>query len=276
MTAEEKETTIHKVYFDPAGYGSIQHTYRDAKQYDKRITLNDVRQWFHKNIEKTKQLKGSNSFVPPYPFYEFQIDLFFIEDLENQRFKVGLMCIDVFSKFVAVIPLMSKSEGDLLSGMMEAIVKMGGKPEIIYTDDEGALRTKVVFNYFKEKNIQHIITRTHAHFAERMIRTFKSMLYKRIDNGKKENPQWHDYIYQILLTYNHRMIHSATGVSPKDALLKDKEVDVKLRMENHAKKNRKYPKLGVGDKVKIYTKRKKGEKRTEACFRTNPLHHRRY
>ncbi len=96
MTTEEKEKTIHKVYYDPAGHGSILHTHRESKQYDKRITLNDVKQWFQKNIEQTKQLKGSNSFVAPYPFYEFQIDLFFLADLENQNYKVGLMCIDIF------------------------------------------------------------------------------------------------------------------------------------------------------------------------------------
>jgi hypothetical protein len=58
--------------------------------------------------------------------------------------------------------------------------KMGKKPEIIYTDDEGALHKASIQDYFKEHKITHYITRNHAWFAERFIRTFKSMLYKRI------------------------------------------------------------------------------------------------
>ena len=34
---------ISKVYFDPAGYGSINETLKDAKQYDNTITYDDVK-----------------------------------------------------------------------------------------------------------------------------------------------------------------------------------------------------------------------------------------
>ena len=51
---------------------------------------------------------------------------------------------------------------------------------------------------FIENNIELIITRTHAPVAERSIRTFKDMLYKRIEHDEqqgKTNIQWKDYIY---------------------------------------------------------------------------------
>ena len=51
-------------------------------------------------MEKKTQLKGYNSFVAPYPYYEFQFDLFFINDLENQKIRVGTLMIDIFTKYM--------------------------------------------------------------------------------------------------------------------------------------------------------------------------------
>ena len=46
------------------------------------------------------------------------------------------------------------------------------------------------------------MTRNHAHFVERFIRTFKMMLRKRIDNDIKQGKddiQWSDYISKLCL-----------------------------------------------------------------------------
>ena len=69
-----KNDIISKIYFDRSGFGSIQTTYQDARAKDKTITLDDVKEWFKKNVEQKKQLRGQNSFIAPYPFYEFQMD----------------------------------------------------------------------------------------------------------------------------------------------------------------------------------------------------------
>ena len=79
-----KNEIISKIYNDPSGFGSINKTLGEAKQVDKSITIDDVKDWFRRNVEKKNQLKGMNSFVAPHPYYEYQLDLFFINDLENQ------------------------------------------------------------------------------------------------------------------------------------------------------------------------------------------------
>ena len=138
---------------------------------------------------------------------------------------------------------------------------MGKTPEIIYTDDETSWSSNALVEYFKENNIKHYITRAHASFAERMIRTFKDMLYKRIDGGtKKENPQWHTYIYQVMLTYNNQNVHSATKNTPDDARKSEESIDVQTNLELIALRNIKYPPLNIDDNVKIVSKRKPGEK----------------
>ena len=259
---EEKGKVINDIYFNEAGYGSVKTTYADARLKDKRITLKYVQEWFSKNVGNKKQPGGTNSFVAPGAFYEFQIDLFFINDLEGQKFKIGMVCIDIFSKFAAVVPIMSKDTGDVAAGVLECINKMGRKPEIIYTDDEAALSTTALRDYFEKQKIKHYITRKHAAFAERFIRTFKAALYKRIDSPGKsnKNPQWTDLVYQVMLTYNNKSVHSSTKKIPADASKDTHQVDVKANLEIRAMKNRKYPTLDINDSVKIMRKKKPGEK----------------
>ena len=71
-----KNDIISKIYYDPAGFDGIRKTLEDARKNDKSITYNDVKEWFEKNIEQKKQLKGFNSFVANEAKFEYQIDLF--------------------------------------------------------------------------------------------------------------------------------------------------------------------------------------------------------
>ena len=123
MTDVYKDDIISKIYFDRSGYGSIQTTYQDAKKKEPTITINDVRKWFQKNVEQKKQLRGQNSFIPPHPFYEFQFDLFFIKDIPNQKFKVGALMIDVFTKYMVVVPIKSRHEDEVAVRLIEGLKK---------------------------------------------------------------------------------------------------------------------------------------------------------
>ena len=219
-----------------------------------------------------KKPVGQNSFIAPHSAYEYQMDLFFINDLKEQKFKVGVLMIDVFDKFMHVVPITSKQEGDVASGMIKCLHKMGKKPKIIYTDDEGSLNKEAIQKYLKDENIEHHRTRAHPNFSERGIRTFKDMLYKRVEANEKkgkDNIQWTDYIHEILLTHNNQMKHSATGFTPKEARKPSNQFKVKLNLTMKGKKNRVYPELDVGDEVKIFRKRKPNEKERVGNYRQN-------
>ena len=147
----DREETLRKIYFDPAGFQSLARLFKEAKQKDKSITMGFVKQWYEKNVEKTKYTGATNSFVAPHAKYEYQLDLFFINDLENQKYKIGLICIDIFSKFMTVVPLPSKQEADVAAGVLESLNKMGGSPKMIYTDDEGSFSSKAVKDILGKK-----------------------------------------------------------------------------------------------------------------------------
>ena len=131
-----------------------------------------------------------------------------------------MLMTDIFDKLLYVVPIKSKQEGDIASGMIECLHKMGKKSQLIYTDDEGALNKEAIQQCWKDENIEHHRTRAHPNFSERAIRTFKDMLYRRVEADEKKGKQsiqWTDYILEILLTYNNQMKHSATGFTPKEA-----------------------------------------------------------
>ena len=72
--------------------------------------------------------------------------------------------IDIFTKFINIIPIKTKTIPELLEVIKTIISKMG-KPESIYTDNEGAWSVGTeIHKYFKDNSINHIITLSHAAF----------------------------------------------------------------------------------------------------------------
>jgi len=112
-----KNDIIAKVYYDPAGFGSINNTLKDARRYDKTITYKDVKAWKEQQIHRKTNLRGMNSSVAHEPYEEFQIDLLFFSDLKDPEYIGGLLLVDIFSKYTSVIPIKSKQIPDVLDAV---------------------------------------------------------------------------------------------------------------------------------------------------------------
>ena len=167
--------------------GSKATTLKDARETDKTITMKDVEDFVRKNVEIKRKQRGQNSFVAPHNNHTFQLDLFFISknDIEaTQKFRAGLVMIDVLSKYAVVVPIKSKNPADVIAGTMEGLEKMRAKPKIIYTDDEGSISGADFKQLVEDEGIELYRTRGHPAFAERFIRTFKDKLFKRVDNDE--------------------------------------------------------------------------------------------
>ena len=248
------DEAISKAFYDPGGYGSINETLKDAKTYNPDVKYDDVKKWKEKNLPLKKNLRGFNSYIASAPYDEFQIDLMFFSDLDDQKYRNALLMVDIFSKFVSVIPMNSKNEGDVLAALIEGFNEMKGTPKMIYSDEETSFMSKYTQDLFKEKKITHITTRGHAPYAERAIRTIKNMIYQRLDH-LTEIKQWVDVLNYVLITYNYKLKSSVTGFTPNEARKEKNLLEVKSNLEMHRINKRKYPDINVGDKVKIYTKK---------------------
>ena len=246
------------------------HTQRQKKK-DPSIKFDDVKKWFDKNQVRNTNLAGYNSFIASHPKQEYQIDLFFINDNHDDEYKIALLIIDIFSKFMEVIPIKTKQPEDVLQALKDGFTTMLGKPESIYSDDEGSFNSKALQKYFKENDINHIVTRGHASYAERAVRTIKNLIDKRME--KNPDAQWYDakILANALVTYNYKMIHSITKMTPNDARQPKNKLDVKDNLELKRKHNRLYPDISIGDKVKIYKKRGKFDKERQPVW-TDTLH----
>ena len=272
INMSDKQKIINDIYFDRSGFGSKKNTLEDSRKKDASITMDDVNKFFRENVEIKRKPRGTNSFVAPSNNHTYQIDLFFIskDDIEaTQKVRAGLVCIDVLSKYAVVVPIKGKETPDVIAGTMEALKGMGAKPKMIYTDDEKAIASSDFKQYVEDEGIELYRTRGHPAFSERFIRTFKDKLFKRIEADEKkgkENIDWRDYILEIMLTYNNKDIHSSTGQTPNEARKKKNEYKSVLNVSVKAKKERTYPELNVGDKVKILRKKAITEKERTSHF----------
>ena len=257
----DKNNIINNVYKDKSGFSSIQKTYQEANAKDTTITLQNVRDWFAKNVERKKQLKGYNSFINDGAQEEYQVDLAFFK--AKDKIEIGLVMIDIFSKYAVVIPIASKETPDVIAGMMEGFQKMGGKPKCIYSDNEGALGSSLFDEFCESHKVKLITTRTHAWGAERFIRTLKDMINKRIENTEKT---WKDVLFEVLLTYNNKNVHTATGLTPDQAKLDKYRLQVKMNLELHRISQRRYPTVDVNDKVKLYKQKGRFDKENTSVW----------
>ena len=187
-----KQKIINDIYFDRAGFGSKKTTLADARKKDNTITMADVEDFLRKNVELKKNPTKYNSFVAPHNYHTYQIDLFFMgyyDFDEEQKFRGGLVAIDVLSKYAVVVPIKTKNGEDVLEATKEALRKMGKKPKIIYTDDERAIAGEDFKEYVEGEGIELYRTRGHPAFAERFIKTFKDKLFKRVEADEKKGKE---------------------------------------------------------------------------------------
>ena len=223
--------------------------------------MSDVKDWYERNIERKKQLRGFNSYISKGPRDEYEVDLFDVNYLGQKEFPFGLLAIDNFTKFMWVIPLKGKKTSELIRGTQELINNMR-KPKRIYSDMEGGMTSKGWDKWLVENNIDHVMTRSHANTAERAIRTFKDLMTRRLEAPGNENEKWYDTRVRlaVLMRYNQKMVNRTTGLTPYEAIETKNEAHVRTMLEINAIRKRKYPDLKVGDKVKLYQKKDKLDK----------------
>ena len=176
-----------------------------------------------------------------------------------------MVLIDIFIKFCLVVPVKSKQPADVLAGMMEGMKKHSRKPKLIYSDEEGSLKSEVALSYLKEEKIELHRTRGHPSFAEAFIRTFKNIIsgsneLRMMTKMGKRNIQWTLYITETMLTYNEKLVHSAIQMTPKEARQPKNEIKAKLNMSMRARRTRVYPELEINDEIKIMGKKDITEK----------------
>ena len=178
------------------------------------------------------------------------------------KFPKAFIAVDAFSKKVSVTPVEGTTSEDSVKGMKKAMEDLG-PPIEVYTDDGGEFKGAFA-TYLEGQNIKHIVTRRHAMFAERFTRYLRWHLR---DRQKRFGGDWGVWASDIVKNYNkgteEKPTHTTTKLSPDEGHKDENALDVKLNLVMQAKRDRNYPPLEEGDRVKIYQKKTRGEEKKE-------------
>jgi hypothetical protein len=259
LTNEKKDEIIEAVY--KTHFGSLADTLKRARLINSQITMEDVKRWRTENENAEKKPTKYNSWVAGESREEFQIDLFFFDDLkprdpktkkkETQDINAALMVVDIFSKRCRVELLSNKEDKTIRDALKEAFRVMG-YPRQIYSDAESAFRSELVQNFLKKNNVKSIFTLTHAPVAERTIETIKNMLMRRID---KDTEKWWEVLPKVVEDYNKKHVSSATGMTPEKAGQFVNKKEVKINLEKIRHNDNDQPVIGPLDEVRIIKKK---------------------
>lgn len=101
---------------------------------------------------------------------------------ENDEVAFVLIVIDIFSKFLWMQPLKDK-KGQSVTAALKNVLREGRRPTRIRSDKGQEFRSRTFNALLKEQNIEHLYaqnTEVKANYAERVIKTIKTKLYRYI------------------------------------------------------------------------------------------------
>ena len=199
---------------------------------------------------------------------------------KNDGVKYLLVVIDVFSRYLWIQPLKSKQHGQVIEGLRK-ILSSGRISKEIRSDKGSELRNRWVRDFFKEKGIHHYVTQneTKANYAERVIRTMKTIFYRYFTHN--HTYRYLDVLQDMVHSYNNRSHRSLGGISPADVtrsnealLWKKMYVDVLKPSKSSKKKIYKRFKFKMGDFVRISNTKRTFQKRLSTEMDGRNFYHR--
>lgn len=141
--------------------------------------------------------------------------------------------------------MVTKSASEMQTALAKCFETLG-QPETIYSDDDAGF-TDIFTKELERRAVQHIITRGHASFVERAIRTIRRWLFLRLEHVKGS---W-DAVLPIVIEKYNNASHNATGMTPNHAHDICQYIHVRSALEMRARKQLQYPKLYVGSTVRV-------------------------
>ena len=213
---------IKSIYYDPeTGYSSIDKIYRKVKEIDSSVTRKEVKDFIDKQsvAQITKNVikpKKYNTIYSPSVNNNYQCDLFMLPNPNlNKGYKYLLTCIDVYSRYVSVIPLHTKTSEAVLEAFKKIIEKMG-KCKNLNVD----LGSEFIAERFKKYCADNDIKIWYSDpeqsnknsIIERFHRTLRNLLLKyTVANGKP----YIDDLDKLIENYN-TSYHRTIQQEPKD------------------------------------------------------------
>uniref|UniRef100_A0A914IEH9 Integrase catalytic domain-containing protein n=1 Tax=Globodera rostochiensis TaxID=31243 RepID=A0A914IEH9_GLORO len=154
---------------------------------------------------------------------DVQVDLADLQTLSrhNRGYRYLLVAVDVLSKRLFVVPLLTKRAEDILQAFKQLIEQMPMAPHRIFSDKGTEFRNRLLKEFFEQQDIakhEPVHSSVKASVAERAIRNVKQRLYRYF--AQKETLNWVDVVQKIIDGINNS-VSRVHGMRPVDVNFKN-------------------------------------------------------
>lgn len=252
---------LENVYYNLGKAGAFQSAskiYQSLKnKRSPKISLPVIKKWLKSKDDYTLQKTARRKFNRPaivttglYDLYDADLAQLDALSKYNEGVKYLLFVIDVFSRYLYIEPLIDKSGGRVKTAL-KSVFERGVKPKHLRTDGGSEFQNRIVNGFLQKENIYHqvVLNETKANYAERCIRTIKSMLYRYFT--KYRTYKYIDVLQNFVKTYNASPHMSLNGIAPEDVnSLNETQIWSSLYLRKRKNYSKKFN-LNVGDLVRI-------------------------
>lgn len=147
----------------------------------------------------------------------------------NDGYKFLLVLIDIFSRYLFIVPLKNKHHQNIVDGL-KLVFQKRRKPNTLRTDKGSEFKNRWVKAFLKKEGIHAIYTQneTKANYAERVIRTMKNLMYRYF--MKNRTYRFINILQDLVKSYNKRPHRSLGGNAPANV---NKENADEIRLESY-------------------------------------------
>ena len=241
-------TYLRKLYYtpgNPGSFGGPEKLYQAVKQDGKyKIGRRRIRQFLN-NEDSYSLMKPIRRSFPRSKVVVDTIDSMWDGDLadvsnissQNEGYKFLLVLIDIFSRFLFIVPLKNKQHQNITDGLKYIFLK-GRKPHTLRTDKGSEFKNRWVKSFLKKEGVHTIYTQneTKANYAERVIRTMKNLMYRYFI--KNRTYRYVDVLQDLVTSYNQRPHRSLGEYAP--ATVNKKNAD-EMRLISYLSTTKKKP-----------------------------------
>lgn len=227
MLTEEEKRLVDNVYYKLKNGGAFLsptkvHLILRSKGY-KKPGLYKIRRYIQSLDDYSLQKPVKRSFKRARvevsgPHEQYDADLADVSNISkyNDGIRFLLVVIDVFSRFLWVEPLETKQGKDVLEAF-KRIVANGKLCKRLRTDAGSEFYNKWIKKWTRDNDIHHFSSSSNtikAGYAERVILTFKRMIYRFFTKYRKY--RYIDKLQDFVSNYNTTPHRSLNDVAPKD------------------------------------------------------------
>lgn len=252
---EERDQELEDTYYyprDPGSYGGIDRLKRETtKSRDEVKAFLDHQKTYQLHKQPRRTFKRRRYIVSGIDDL-WQADLADMSNLSqtNDGVTFLLVVIDVFSKYLWIRPLNTKTATVTLDAIDDIIMTSERKPRNFQTDKGTEFMNVQATTYFSNIGVNFYQTQnveTKAAVAERVIRTIKGRLYKYLT--KTGSKRYIDVLQDVVYSYNHSR-HRSIGMKPAD-VTEENSGKVKAKLYEDIDLSPPEYKFKIGDKVRI-------------------------